>query len=179
MKYKTIETAFSRKFWDALKEKSRYIVPWYSEICPKEVFVNRTLNEWFGGKYIAFIKHKEWDVEGHIKFPVKVYACINRIVYTLGYGENVTLYYSDASDIISSGLNCIEVNSYNMERIQFIDSSKAEYLDVAKLFFDDRDEEEFTFTGYDKATLTTQEVNLVGKTRFEASEAYKGDLILR
>jgi len=179
MKYQTLNTEFIYKFWRLLDEKARHGVKRYGDKCPKEIFVERTLNKWFSNNFICFIKHKNTDVEGNIKYPVKVkvYAALGRIEYAMSFGEQITLYYGDAADMTILGLNSIFLDSYSSREFEFIKSSKEEFIKVKSLFLDDREDNEYTFVGYEKnMKMKESTLTLTGKSRREAAENYKGDL---
>lgn len=150
-------------------------------VSDKEVFLKRTLNKWFSGKYIEYIKTKEKSPTLYnILIERKAYAYISSISYKKHFfSTNIIINLKDATSSFCSYTDNLfsESEVYNFE-YKLITKSK--YDAIKNLFVDDRDIQEFEFTTFtNNRELIKSTIKLKGKTREKAKKSYKGnDLII-
>ena len=184
MKYNKLDDQFCEKFWTILNRMSRLSTTKYKDSrCEKEEFVRRTLHKWFAGKQIATVRNlktKSWSGGGYcareIKIPTKQYLHIANISYYLGHGEELIVRFVDASTTLF--IESFKLNKYEMKNIEFVEIDATEFDKVLNLFVDDRDDQEFEFTAWNRSDMTRHKITLKGKDRELAKKSYKGELLI-
>lgn len=93
-----------KKFTDILWKLNRGTCNWYKGYnknspdyipCQHEVFINRSINKWFAGRYLVWYFHEENSPN-----VVKKYIYITRIYYSYSWDtDKITIYYLDYSHV--------------------------------------------------------------------------------
>jgi hypothetical protein len=160
-KYTKVDKAFSKKFWTALDRMCRYIPkdkshhP-YGDRCEKQIFVQRTLQKWFSGKYLAVILEKDTGFfkddarigDDTIKRKAKTFVFISNIRYALSHGEDIAVIYFDATNHVK--ISDIVLDEYKFNKLEFYEIDKEQYGNVVSMFADDRPKKSYKFKTWNK-----------------------------
>ena len=101
MKTKLFTTEQVKRFFDILSKLKRESCDWYKgyyennpdfAVCQQDVFVNRTINKWFKGKFVIL-----YDVSKYTDIQYKKYVMISHIRFGYGYGDDVDVMLYDYS----------------------------------------------------------------------------------
>jgi hypothetical protein len=152
MKYQKADPIFLNKFWKILNRLNRGMETRYNGKCEQQVFVTRTINKWFKGKYYAVIIHEATGIymvkkgkpysnydhtSSNITKPVKHYVKVCGICFPLGYGLEIDISYDNPTNRLAWVSKRFDQNS--LEDLEFTEISKETFDSVCSLFDDDRD----------------------------------------
>ena len=152
MKLFTVEQV--KKFFAILDRIERAVSKKYSTDsytnCEKEVFVRRTINKWFRGKYlILYATSKDTNAE------YKRYLYISRVSFVLGCGTELSVSYIDFAkpvDIFSSiYITHNDALVLEGEWVEDLESNHHALLKMTALAIPER---EFVFKAYDTTKIT-------------------------
>jgi hypothetical protein len=145
-KYKTIDSKFLWRFWDAMHRQHRHCVEFRNnKDCGRTVFIRRILKK-FQGKCYAVIdnvdtgyleKEHEGDVffRKKVKVPMKLYVYLARIDYGLCYAENLRFTYCVAHPDKTVLQRHLEFNE--LLDLKWREITLEEYKNVQEMFSDD------------------------------------------
>jgi len=160
-KYNTIDRTFLKRYFDLLVKHKRFVDKKYNR-CAKEVFIERTLNKWLSDKYFVVINHESTGIftdtndycnthTSQIKKAKKHYIAINNCRFSLGYAEDIDIYFSDP--FISMVCNYKTLSYNDFFNLQFIEIGKEDYENINELFIDDREDTLFEFVAFTKKMI--------------------------
>ena len=189
-----------KKFFNILEKKKRHfradhnIYKGYSknnpdfDYCEQDVFVSRTINKWFSGKYLIY-----FDPE----INLKKYYYISRVEVKHDHSiSNLTVYLIDYGDL-SSLIKPKTVNEFIILSAEgiWIDNPKEYHNKVLSMFsFTDLPDNEYIFQAYDFSKYPKRGVSeekalkkiettlsFIAKTESQAYDMkknYKGNLMI-
>ena len=160
-KYNTIDPSFLKRYFYLLSKHKRFVDKKYNR-CAKEVFIERTLDKWLSGKYFTVINHESTGLFtdnndycnttiSQIKKAKKHYIAINNCRFSLGYAEDIDIYFSDP--FISMVCNYKTLSYNDFFNLQFIEIEKEDYENINELFIDDREDTLFEFVAFTKKMI--------------------------
>ena len=160
-KYNNIDPSFLKMYFYLLSKHKRFVDKKYNR-CAKEVFIERTLDKWLSGKYFTVINHESTGIftdtndycnthTSQIKKAKKHYIAINNCRFSLGYGEDIDVYFSDPFISMACNYNTLSYNDFF--HLQFIEIEKEDYENINELFIDDREDTLFEFVAFTKKMI--------------------------
>lgn len=160
-KYNNIDPSFLKRYFYLLSKHKRFVDKKYNR-CAKEVFIERTLDKWLSGKYFTVINYESTGLftdnndycntpAAQIKKAKKHYIAINNCRFSLSYGEDIDIYFSDP--FISMACNYKTLSYNDFFHLQFIEIEKEDYENINELFIDDREDTLFEFVAFTKKMI--------------------------
>ena len=178
-----------KRWFNLLLEKERHQTERYKGYdknnphitpCSQEVFIKRTLNKWFSGKYLVL-----YSVNENTGIQYKRYIYIGSIRHRLGYGDDLSINIIDYADL-SNVWNTLKISHNDALRLEgYFCENGEQHLLVSKLFsLEDLTEKEFVYEAYDwdkyqsRGRLTKEQkidkikttVSVFAKTEYEATK---------
>lgn len=145
--YNKVDIKWLNKFFDILNKLNRAQSSYRKDkLCNREIFIRRTLNKWFTGKYLEIIKSEKsgfqkwigpYDLED-IHINKKKYIRIILCEYYLGWTTSIKFTFQSACSS-----NVIEVEKFTFNDfidIKFRNSSEEIYSSIFNMFNDDSGE---------------------------------------
>lgn len=125
-----------KKFFNVLDKLNRSVCNYYLGYdtlnphiapCQRQVFVNRTIGKWFTNKYYNYWEGKE--------YKSKIFKYINndKIIYYLGYGNEVTFNYSDAANGFNLN-NSFKISHNDALNLIGVEITKEKFNEINELF---------------------------------------------
>lgn len=157
MNTKLFTTKQIKRFFDILARLKRESCEWYKgyypnspdyEPCQQDVFINRTINKWFKGKYVML-----YEPSKQTNIQYKKYVMISHIRFGYGYGDDVDVLLYNYSKPYELGESIkIGYNEALYLEGEWCEDSK-KHKELLKFHELDLPEKEFIVKAYDFSKL--------------------------
>ncbi len=148
-KYSKINKKQAKRFLESFQKLNRCSSSYRKRrACQKEVFIRRTLDRWFSGKYFevileegtGFFEEAETGFDNDVKeitIPVRRYVYIGKISFALNWS-----YVGDIDIKLMFGheFKCTKLTLpiHSFFKLEFNEIDQKKYKKIQKLFIDDR-----------------------------------------
>jgi hypothetical protein len=130
-----------RRYFDVLARQDRACCFRYNNRCGREIFVKRTLNKWFTGKYVIL-----YAISKITDLQYKQYILVYNVEFGLGYSDYLNIFYIDCAQPTEYKTISLYYNDVLNLEGEWCENTK--HLEIIKLTQLDLPEQEFVLDGY-------------------------------